>query len=86
MEDRIISQMVLINSPDEPHAYYSRAWRKTSCPDLAIATDEVAKITEHHVEQQLGGSDNKPILLVIKQDLRQARRKLSPSWNYKRTN
>ena len=68
--------MVLINRPGEPHTYYSRAWRKTSCPDLAIATDEVAKITERHMEQQLGGSDHKPVLLVIKQDLRQARRKL----------
>ena len=86
VEDWIItSQMVLINRPDEPHTYYSRAWRKTSCPDLAIATDNVAKITERHVEQQLGGSDHKQVL-VIKQDLRQARRKLCPNWNYKRAN
>ena len=75
VEDWIITnQMVLINHPDEPHTNYSRAWRKTSCPDIAIATDDVAKITERHVKQQLGGSDHKPILLVIKQDLRQAGR------------
>ena len=87
VEDWIItSQMVLINRPDEPHTYYSRAWRKTSCPDLAIATDDVAKITKRHVEQQLEGSDHKPVLLVIKQDLREAGRKLFPSWNYKRAN
>ena len=86
VEDWIIGQMVLINRPDEPHTYYPRAWRKTSCPDLAIATDDVAKITERHVEEQLGGSDHKPVVLVIKQDLRQARRKLFPSWNYKRAN
>ena len=79
VEDWIISQMVLINRPDEPHTYYPRAWRKTSCPDLASATDDVAKITERHVEEQLGGSDHKPVVLVIKQDLRQARRKLCPS-------
>ena len=71
----ITNQMVLINRQDEPHTYHSRAWRKTSCPDLAIATDDVAKITERHVQQQLGGSDHKPVLLVIKQDLRHARRK-----------
>ena len=54
VEDWIItSQMVLINRPDEPHTYYSRACQKTSFPDLAIATDDVAKITERHVEQQL---------------------------------
>ena len=85
VEDWIItSQMVLINRPDEPHTYYYRAWRKTSCPDIAIATDDVAKRTERHVEQ-LGESDHKPVF-VIKQDLRQERRKLCPSWNYKRAN
>ena len=87
VEDWIITnQMVLINRPDEPHTYYSRAWRKTSCPDIAIATDDVAKTTKRHVEQQLGGSDHKPVLLVIKQDLREAGRKPFPSWNYKRAN
>ena len=68
VEDWIITnQMVLINRPNEPHTYYSRAWRKTSCPDIAIATDDVAKITKRHVERQLRGSDHKPVLLVIKQ-------------------
>ena len=87
VEDWIItSQMVLINRPDEPHTYYPRVWRKTRCPDLEIATDDVAKITERHVEQQLGRSDHKPVLLVIKQDLRKARRKLCPRWHYKRAN
>ena len=42
--------MLLINGPDEPHTYYSRAWQKISCEDITIATDDVAKIT---VEQQL---------------------------------
>ena len=56
--------MVLINRPDEPHTY------------IAIATDDVTKITKHHVEQQLGGGDHKPVLLVTKQDLHQAGRKL----------
>ena len=79
VEDWIITnQMVLINRPDEPHTYYSRAWRKTTCQDIAIATDDVAKITKRHVEQQLGGSDHKPVLLVIKQDLSSGRRKSVP--------
>ena len=75
--------MVLINRPDEPHTYCYRGWRTASCPDISIATD-VATITERHVELQLGGSDHKPVLLVIKEDLRQAGRKLCPSWNYKK--
>ena len=38
VEDWIITnQMVLINHPDDPHTYYSRARRATSCPYLAIA-------------------------------------------------
>ena len=87
VEDWIITnQMVLISCPDKPHTYYSRAWLTTSCPDIAIATGDVAKTTERHVEQQLGGSDHKPVLLVIKQDLQEAGRKLCPSWNYKRAN
>ena len=82
VEDWIITnQIALIN-----HTYYSWAWQATSCPDIAIATDDVVKMTERHVEQQLAGSDHKPVLLVIKQDLRQAGRKLCPSWNYKRAN
>ena len=51
VEDWIITnRIVLINRPDEPHTYYSRAWRKISCPDIAIATDDVAKITKRHAE------------------------------------
>ena len=87
VEDWIITnQMVLIDHPDDPHTYYSRAWRTTSCPDIAIATDDVAKITRHHVEQQLGGSDHKPVILHIKQDSQPTNIKQCPSWNYKKAN
>ena len=78
--------MVLINHPDDPHTYYFRAWRTTSCPDHAIATNNVAKITRHHVEQQLGGSDHKPVILHIKQDSQPTNIKQCPSWNYKKAN
>ena len=66
VEDWIITHnMVLINKADDPPTFYSRAWRTTSCPDLAIATDDVAKITSREVDKQLGGSDHKPIFLTI---------------------
>ena len=39
------------------------------CPDLAIATDDVAKITSREVDKQLGGSDHKPIVLTIERNL-----------------
>ena len=82
----IINQIVLINYPDYPHTYHSRAWRTTSCLDLAIATDDVTKITRHHVDQQLGGSDHKPVILHIKQDSQPTNIKQCPSWNYKKAN
>ena len=73
------------NHPDDPHTYYSRAWRTTSCPDIVIATDDVAKITLHHVDQ-LGESDHKPVILHTKQDFQPTNIKQCPSWNYKKAN
>ena len=32
---------------------------------MAIATDDVAKITSREVDKQLGGSDHKPTFLTI---------------------
>ena len=32
---------------------------------MTIATDDVAKITSREVDNQLGGSDHKPIFLTI---------------------
>ena len=69
-----------------PTIDYCRAWWTTSCPDIAITTDDVANIAQHNMEQQLRGSDHQPVLLFIKQDLCQASRKLCPSWSYKRAN
>ena len=67
VEDGIITnQMVFINHPDYPYTYYSRAWITTSCPDIAIATDDVTTFTRHPVEQQRGGSDHKPVILHIR--------------------
>ena len=36
---------LLLNRPEDQHTYYSRAWRKRSTPDLALATDNVQKKT-----------------------------------------
>ena len=55
-----VEDWITTNRPEEPHTYYSRAWQTTGCPDIAISTDDVAKITERHVEQQFGGSGHKP--------------------------
>ena len=78
--------LILINQPDEQDTYYSRAWRKTSTPDLALATDNLHKLTTREVCGQLGGSDHRPIILHIGKPNLLEKRKLPPSWNYKKAN
>ena len=77
------NQFVLINKPDDPDSFYSRAWRTTSTPDLAMATDDVHKIARREVCRQLGGSDHRPINIHLeKSGTREG--KLPPSWNFKK--
>ena len=57
------NHLILINQPTDHQMYYSRAWRTTSTPDLAMATDDTASITRRVVSRQLGGSDHKPVIL-----------------------
>ena len=87
VEDWIIpNNMALINKPDDPPTFYSRAWQTTSCPDLAIATDDVAKITSREVDKQLGGSDHKPIFLTIERKKTPPEIYQSSSWNFQKAN
>jgi len=86
VEDWIITnQTVLINKPSDPPTFYSRVWHTTSSPDLAIATDDIQKITEREVCSQLGGSDHRPVILTIQRQVNREG-KLPPSWNYKKAN
>ena len=78
------NRLVLINRPDDPDTYYSRSWRTTSTPDLAIATDNIHGIAEREVSSQLGGSDHKPVIITIKRQLQTASAKRPPSWNFKK--
>ena len=79
----IANNLVLINKPDNQPTFYSRVWHSTSSPDLAVATDDIQKITSREVCQQLGGSDHRPVILTLqKQIIREG--KLPPSWNYKK--
>jgi hypothetical protein len=56
VENWIISnRLVLITHPDDPPTYYSRYWRTTSSPDLAIGTDDIQSLSTREVCQQLGG-------------------------------
>ena len=61
----IENELVLINKPDDKPSFYSRAWRTTSTPDLAMATEDIQKRAVRVVHSQLGGSDHLPISLHI---------------------
>ena len=87
VEDFITAnRLVILNQPDDPHSFYSRTWRTTSNPDLAIATEDVEKVMTRSVCQQLGGSDHKPIIIDIQGPKDTSKRNLPPSWNYKKAN
>ena len=53
---------------------------------MAIATDDIAKITSREVDKQLGGSDHKPIVLTMERKKTPPEIYQSPSWNFKKTN
>ena len=63
-EWQIDTKLLLINDPEDPPTFYSRRWLTTSTPDLALATENIARKTTREVLNQLGGSDHKPVLLL----------------------
>ena len=69
-------------------SFYSRVWKTTSTPDIAIATDNIQKIAKREVSEQLGGSDNKPVILTPAKQVNTSAGKNAPSpppsWNYKK--
>ena len=77
-------QLILINKPQDPPTFYSRSWRTTSTPDLAFATDNIHKLCHREVCSQLGGSDHRPVTILIDQKATVSTFKRAPSWNYKR--
>jgi uncharacterized protein YaaR (DUF327 family) len=82
----IDNQLTLINRPDDPPTCYSRAWRTMSTPDLAISTDNIARQATRSVEQQLGGSDHKPVTIQLQDQARLPKNTNKPSWNFKKAN
>ena len=85
IEDWIIeNQFILINKPDDEPTYWSRAWKKTSTPDIAFTTEEIQKMTSREVCDQLGGSDHRPVLIKVHQFLDGRSNFNKPSWNYKK--
>ena len=80
----ISNQLTLINKSDDQPIFYSRTWRTTSTPDLAIATDDIHSICRKEVSEQLEGSNQKPVLIHIQRQFQANSTKQPASWNYKK--
>ena len=79
------NQLILINKPTDTPSYFSRAWKKTYSPDLALATEDIQKRVVRVVNPQLAGSDHKPITLYISDmttTIEYCRKRAS--WNFKK--
>ncbi|GFS06344.1 hypothetical protein ElyMa_001220600 [Elysia marginata] len=86
VEDWQIDQnLQLLNDPEDQDTFYSRRWR-TSTPDLGFATDDIAKCTTRCVQDQLAGSDHRPIMLTVNLNMKRSLTYIPPRWNYKKVN
>ena len=78
--------LLILNDPEDPPTFYSRVWRTTSTPDLAFATEDIARQTIRHVQDQLGGSDHRPIMFTLKETKNRNTASTLTRWNYKKAN
>ena len=74
--------LVLINSPHDTPTFYSRSWRTTSSPDLALCTEDIHRDVIREVGDQLGGSYHRPVFLTLNENTTQ--NPVAPRWNYKK--
>ncbi|KAK7113996.1 hypothetical protein V1264_000134 [Littorina saxatilis] len=77
------NHLILVNGPTDPSTFYSRRWHSTTTPDLALCTDDIHKTISRKVDEQLGGSDHRPVLLTISRDSA-SEHPQHPRWNYKK--
>ena len=85
----VSNRLVLINTLTEPPTFYSRVWKTTGTPHIAIVTDNIQNIAKREVSEQLGGSDHKPVILTLAKQVNTSAGKMPPpppppSWNYKK--
>ena len=66
LEDgQIYNTLHLLDRPDDPPTFFSRAWKTTTHPDLAFVTSNISRGVERKVLEQLATSDHKPVLIEI---------------------
>ena len=78
------NNLTLINRPNDAPTFYSRVWHTTSTPDIALCTEDVHRIIEREVGNQLGVSDHRPVYLTIA--VKTVSVPVLPRWNYKKAN
>lgn len=77
----------MLNRPDDEPTFYSKTWRTTTTPDLAVATDDIARIvTTRAVSSQLGGTDHRPVILNLDEQYTPNQKREPPRWNFKKAN
>lgn len=81
---QIEHNLILVNEPDDPPTFFSRRWLTTTTPDLAFATDDIAKKITRRVLDQLGGSDHKPVKLSLNVNFVPTKERSFPRWNFKK--
>ena len=77
------NHLILINDPEDKNTFYSRRWKTTTSPDLAFCTDDLHKRSSRTVEDQLGGSDHRPVVITISGETNE-KPKCEARWNYKK--
>lgn len=75
--------LILINQPTDPPTFYSRAWHTTSTPDIALHSPGLEWNITRVVGNQLGGSDHRPVFLVVQNEVDRDSSTLC-RWNYKK--
>ena len=87
IEDWLIeNKFILINKPDDEHTFWSRAWKSSSTPDLAFASENIQKVSSRTVCDQLGGSDHRPVIIKLHNQPTGRYFCKEPSWNFKKAN
>ena len=78
-----IAGLQLLNSPEDTATFYSRRWMTTSTPDLAFCSNGIAGKANRIVQDQLAGSDHRPVVIEFEINSESYSSPL-PRWNYKK--
>ena len=82
---QIINNLQLLQNHNAQPTFYSRAWKSTSTPDLAMATTDISRHESRTVMPPLATSDHKPIIINIFGRVNHENKTL-PRWNYQKAN